>query len=78
MTLFELGTTGEQVYRIADHSDTAYIGYVPHVIVRMLAITMLAGLGLGVPGVLLIGSGQRWIKEKRVRQTGQEKRGISE
>jgi hypothetical protein len=69
---------GEQIYRIADHSDAAYIGYVPHVIIRVLAITMLAGLGTGVPGVLLIESGERWMKGKRARQTGQEKRGVSE
>jgi hypothetical protein len=45
---------GAQVYRITEHSHSVYITYAPHLVIKVLAITMLAGLGLGIPGIFLV------------------------
>jgi hypothetical protein len=45
---------GDQLYRITDHSQSAYISFGWHVVIKTLAIVMIAGLGIGVPGIFLV------------------------
>ena len=50
---------GAQIYRIGEHAHLVYTTWGPHVVIQVLGIIFLGGLGLGVPGVLLLEYCQR-------------------
>ena len=45
---------GDQIYRISEHGYSVYVSYVVHETLRILSVIMFAGLGVGVPGGLLV------------------------
>lgn len=58
---------GTQIYRIADHGDSAYVTYGVHECIKVLEIVMMIGLGVGVAGLLAVDAGVKWMRARNRR-----------
>jgi hypothetical protein len=45
---------GEQTYGIIEHGHAAYVTHVQQLTINVLEIVMLIGLGVGIPGILVL------------------------
>lgn len=55
---------GTQIYRIADHGDSAYVTYGVHECIKVLEIVMMIALGGGVAGLLAVDAGVKWMRSR--------------
>src|SRR5262249_12607621 len=60
----------DQTYRIAEHGHSVYVSYAMHETIKILEIVMLSGLGVGVPGGLLVDA----LLKRRQRRTNSSQR----
>ena len=57
-----LHPTGGQIYRITDHADSRYVTYPIHECLKVLSITMVIGLAIGIVGEALFRCFLRWLR----------------
>jgi hypothetical protein len=51
-----------------NHGDSAYVTFAEHEWIKVLEITMLAGLGIGVPGGLSLEALARKISKNKAKR----------